>query len=363
MTADRRSSLVAVLITAALVLPGEAIAQTANSPDVRSFFNAPRPSLVYAIAHENIWPDRQFTIWCEGPSILASVDMLQPSDLSAWLVAEAPTRFEVDGERAASATLFATGYSNYTGWTATMIVDGEAAWLERMASSGDVVVTTPIASFSLPQTAEAVADLTAFVDACEAARFGQTVEERSAQETRGTERAVLYEPSRCERCVLHQPVGTFGGSASWGLVDGEHGTEIRAEILIPERDISLTLSIWKSTPETEFDGDYYVDIEVHSFLSTTAGFDPGKISVIAPADNATNGMDGLTGVDPATEIIDPELTRHRVTAEELLYLTGRDLIAFYDFSRPSPLLVEIGDTGRAVFAEAMAVWGIEAAAD
>jgi hypothetical protein len=152
---------------------------------------------------------------------------------------------------------------------------------------------------------------------------------------------------------LYQPTEVFAGSVAWSFGNGPRGSEIIARVEVAERNVSLELHIWRT------DDAYNIDLRTTSFSSTPGGFDPHRISVFASSDNVVARDQTMIIVDPATELrAEPDIDRHRINEPDVRLLASRDLIELFDFSRPSPLVLEIGESGRAAFAEAFAGWGI-----
>lgn len=181
---------------AALLLAVLAICSIAALPsraEVLTYTDAEQATLSFTLLDEGLLPARTIAFRCEGPDVLVSTTMLNDEDLGEWFGAGGSVALEIDGDQVADGAIYDLSYSNWSGWTANIVMHGEAGWLERMPAAEEARITLPSGAFTLPATAEATAELAVFVSACEAARFGGAPVARpdaSAQ----AERAVLYEP-------------------------------------------------------------------------------------------------------------------------------------------------------------------------
>lgn len=329
-----------------------------------------RPYLMFVATNVGL-DSLTFVLECDGPNLSVTAGPLTPADAGAWIAAPTDDFITVDGE--AVPFLVYAASSNWRGLDVEyryeprkLFVDGAIAggWLERAVMASVIAINTPSGSYELPRSEQARSDFAQFAAACEEERFGRHSTEPVTDTIAlppplvGIERAVIFE--QLYRSVIKR---TVTATVSWRFEDGT----IIADINAPERGLvaELTISVTLEGPNFERYGPQY------EFVTTVTvpddfpggGFQRLLDSIGTPVDQIGLGLQ-LTypSIDPyyggeiapdAWMLRVGQYSMNEIASSEFLELDAEYFNATY-----AQIVLELGDSGHAVFDEAMAAWGV-----
>lgn len=363
----RRIAATNCLLAVMLVGTGPGLAE----PAVRVGTALNHPTLSFDFAPTDSEAGTTFQLSCSGAYVFLAVESLSNSQMSVWLAAERNVTITVDDTEA----YFHLDdiYPTWWGWGAALAYDptrGSTDWLERLPAAGQAALWTPLLAFPLLSGDDTREEVSQFAAACDDERFGRqpTSTEAGAlvpaPPPDDGERAAVYEQD-IGRSLLHEQI-VLPGKVNWHFDESASPSAIAITGAFPGGDIAVDLTVMPTADSNR--GETYALAVV---FRTGEHFDGGAISElrhvrVSPdevgriASAIAIGGDDFHDPDRWAQV-GPSAWRVLVSEDELRLLAESEVLELattYAAYRFGDIILELGDSGHAVFDEAMAAWGV-----